>query len=96
MPTLYVQNIPTELYEALRRRARANRKSIAAEVLLLLEQNVVTAAEQRSRQKFLREVLRLRRYRQRRRAAARPCLANPVHLQGRLIFFREVERFFRL
>jgi plasmid stability protein len=58
--TLYVQNIPTELYEALRRRARANRKSIAAEVLLLLEQNVVTAAEQRSRQKFLREVLRLR------------------------------------
>lgn len=60
MPTLYVENIPAEIYEALRQRARANRKSIAAEVLLLLEQNVVTATERRSRQTFLREVLRLR------------------------------------
>jgi len=60
MPTLYVENIPAELYEALRQRARANRKSIAAEVLSLLEQNVVTAAERKARQQFLRRVQTLR------------------------------------
>ena len=60
MPTLYVENIPAELYEALRQRARANRKSIAAEVLSLLEQNVVTAAERKARQQFLRRVQILR------------------------------------
>ena len=37
MATLYVENVPDELYEALRKRARRNRKSIAAEVLELLE-----------------------------------------------------------
>ena len=60
MPTLYVENVPDEVYEALRQRARANRKSISAEVLSLLEQNVVTAAEQKSRQRFLRQAQRLR------------------------------------
>jgi plasmid stability protein len=48
MPTLYVENIPADLYDALRQRARANRKSISAEVLSLLEENVVTAEEQKS------------------------------------------------
>jgi plasmid stability protein len=60
MPTLYVENVPEHLYDALRRRARQNRKSISSEVLSLLEENVVTAAEQRSRQQFLREAQRLR------------------------------------
>lgn len=60
MPTLYVENVPEDLYDALRKRARANRKSIASEVLALLEENVVTAAELRSRKQFLREVQRLR------------------------------------
>jgi plasmid stability protein len=60
MPTLYVENVPGDLYEALRQRARANRKSISAEVLLLLEENVVTAEEQKSRQRFLRQAQRLR------------------------------------
>jgi len=60
MATLYVENVPDDLYEALRQRARANRKSISAEVLSLLEQNVVTAAEQKSRQRFLRQAQRLR------------------------------------
>jgi plasmid stability protein len=36
MPTLYVENVPEELYEALRTRARASRKSISAEVIELL------------------------------------------------------------
>ena len=60
MATLYVENVPDEVYEALRRRARANRKSISAEVLSLLEENVVTAEEQKLRQRFLRQAQRLR------------------------------------
>ena len=37
MATLYVENVPDDLYEALRQRARSHRKSIAAEVVSLLE-----------------------------------------------------------
>ncbi len=60
MPTLYVENVPTELYSALRERARQHRKSIASEVLSLLEENIVTPAELKSRKRFLRELQRLR------------------------------------
>jgi plasmid stability protein len=52
MPTLYVENIPEELYRALRKRARENRKSIAAEVISLLERNVPTAKELQGRREF--------------------------------------------
>ena len=52
MPTLYVENIPDDLYRALRRRARENRKSIAAEVISLLERNVPTAKELQGRREF--------------------------------------------
>ena len=45
MPTLYVENVPDNLYEALRARARERRTSISAEVLGLLKQNVPTAEE---------------------------------------------------
>ncbi len=45
MPTLYVENVPEKLYDALRQRARTRRKSISAEVLSLLEDNVPTAEE---------------------------------------------------
>jgi predicted nucleic acid-binding protein len=44
MATLYVENVPEDLYAALRKRARKNRSSIAAEVLQLLEQFVPTEA----------------------------------------------------
>lgn len=60
MATLYVENFPDELYDALRGRAREHRNSIAAEVVALLEQNVPTAREIRARQAFLRKVQRLR------------------------------------
>ena len=59
MPTLYVENVPNELYSALRQRARQHRRSIAAEVLSLLEENVVTPAELKERQLFLRRIRRL-------------------------------------
>jgi plasmid stability protein len=46
MATLYVENVPDEIYKALRKRARAKRKSIAAEVISnCLEENIPTAAE---------------------------------------------------
>jgi plasmid stability protein len=56
MPTLYVENIPQDLYEALRGRARSRRRSIAAEVLALLEANVPTEKELKARQRFFRRV----------------------------------------
>ena len=60
MPTLYVEKVPQELYEALRARAKQHRKSIAAEVLALLEENVPTADELARRKALLRRVRRIR------------------------------------
>jgi plasmid stability protein len=59
MPTLYVENVPDELYEALRTRARTRRKSIAAEVIELLQENVPTAAELARRKQFLKLATRI-------------------------------------
>lgn len=60
MPTLYVENVPEDLYEALRSRARGKHRSIASEVLALLEENVPTEKELRARRAFLRKVERIR------------------------------------
>lgn len=60
MATLYVENIPKELYEALRGRARERRRSIAAEVLALLEESIPTEKELKARQGFLRSLERVR------------------------------------
>ena len=60
MPTLYVENVPDELYQALRERARRHRKSMAAEVLLLLEENVPTAKELKRRREFVDRMAALR------------------------------------
>jgi plasmid stability protein len=59
MATLYVENVPTELYEALRRRARESRRSIAAEVVCLLEQHVPTERELRARRDLTRKLNQL-------------------------------------
>jgi plasmid stability protein len=69
MATLYVENVPDDLYEALRDRARQQGKSIAAEVLCLLAENVVTAAEGKARRQFLKQAQRLRAQRPRSTAA---------------------------
>lgn len=61
MPTLYVENVPEELYEALRARAKARRKSIAAEVIELIQQNVPTAVELARRKQFLKAVTKISR-----------------------------------
>ena len=60
MATLYVENVPDEIYKALRKQARANRKSIAAEVISLLEQNVPTEEELKRRRKAIEGLARLR------------------------------------
>jgi plasmid stability protein len=60
MATLYVENVPDDLYKALRKRARAGRKSIAAEVISLLEQNIPTEEELKRRRKAFDGLARLR------------------------------------
>jgi plasmid stability protein len=60
MPTLYVENIPDDLYRALRKRAREGHKSIAAEVISLLEQNIATAKELQRRREFYERMGQLR------------------------------------
>ena len=60
MPTLYVENVPEDLYEALRSRARGSHRSIAAEVLALLEENIPTEKELRARRAFLRKAQQIR------------------------------------
>lgn len=60
MPTLYVENIPKDLYDALRHTARQHRKSISAEVTAILEEHIVTPAELKARRQFLRQLQKLR------------------------------------
>lgn len=61
MATLYVENVPDDLYEALRNQARARRRSIAAEVVALLEQNVVTERQMKARQDLSKLMARMRK-----------------------------------
>lgn len=60
MATLYVENVPEDIYKALRKRARAHHNSIAAEVISLLQQFVPTEAELRRRQEFYDRLAELR------------------------------------
>ncbi len=60
MATLYVENVPDEIHKALRRQARTNHRSIAAEVISLLEQNVSTEEELKRRRKAIEGLARLR------------------------------------
>jgi hypothetical protein len=69
MATLYVENVPENIYKALRKQARANRKSIAAEVISLLEQHVPTEEELQRRRKAFEGLARLR--------AMKPLSAGP-------------------
>jgi plasmid stability protein len=62
MPTLYVENVPRDLYEALRARARKNRSSIAAEVIEMLKDTVPTAAELKRRRKLIDDLAEIRAY----------------------------------
>ena len=60
MATLYVENVPADLYAALRERARGRRTSISAEVLDLLHSNIPTAKELARRRAEFRRLLQIR------------------------------------
>jgi plasmid stability protein len=60
MATLYVENVPDDLYEALRSQAKARRRSIAAEVLALLQENVPTAEALKARKNLFDKIIQLR------------------------------------
>jgi plasmid stability protein len=60
MATLYVENVPEDIYEAIRAGAKAKRTSIATEVIQLLVENVVTPKEQQRRQALLERALQMR------------------------------------
>jgi len=59
MATLCVRNIPDDLYDALRKQAQQHRRSVSAEVALLLEQLVPTERELRKRRAAIRSLNRL-------------------------------------
>jgi plasmid stability protein len=63
MATLYVENVPDDLYEALRSRAKARRRSIAAEVLALLKENIPTEQELKARHEWVGKLARMRKQR---------------------------------
>jgi len=52
MATLYVENVPDEIYDAVRTQAQSKGKSIAAEVIALLTDHVPTPAEMERRRKL--------------------------------------------
>lgn len=56
MATLYVENVPEELYKALRKRARDEKRSMAAEVIRLLEANLPTEKELERRRQAFRKI----------------------------------------
>jgi len=59
MATLYVENVPDDVYKALRKRAKANRSSIAAEVIALLKQFVPTETELKRRRQAIDDLINL-------------------------------------
>ena len=60
MATLYVENVPDELYEALRAQARRENRSISAEVLAMLKDNVPTEQELARRREIFERLEKLR------------------------------------
>ena len=60
MATVYVRNIPEELYRALRKRAQQHRRTIAAQIRMMLEENFATASVLRKRKKIFKDLENLR------------------------------------
>ena len=60
MATLYLENVPDDLREALHARASKNSSSIAAEVISLLRDFVPTEKELRRRRSWVRQLRKLR------------------------------------
>ncbi len=58
MAKLRIDNLPDELYEAIKDRARRNRRSISDEVIWLRALNCPTGKELRARKRFVKLVKR--------------------------------------
>ena len=59
MATLYVENVPDDVYAALRKQAKLRRKSIAQEVISLLEAHVSTPQKVERRRQLFQKALRM-------------------------------------
>ncbi|MGA8221531.1 MAG: hypothetical protein WB780_07730 [Candidatus Acidiferrales bacterium] len=59
MATLYVENVPDDLYEAVRRAAKQRRSSIAAEVISVLQANFPTEHELQRRRELYEYAIRM-------------------------------------
>jgi plasmid stability protein len=59
MATLYVENVPEDLYEAVRKRAKSERRSVAAEIIALLERTYPTARELKRRREWVEKLRKL-------------------------------------
>ena len=59
MATLYVENIPDDLYKALKEQALAKRTSLASEVISLLSRHVHTQEQLDQRKRFLQKALKM-------------------------------------
>jgi plasmid stability protein len=53
MPAIYVRNVPSDIYEALRKRAKRNHRTIRAEFIALLEQYFPTEKEMQQPRKVV-------------------------------------------
>jgi plasmid stability protein len=60
MATLYVEDFPDDLYAALRKRAKSQGRSVAAEVRALLAESIPTEKELQRRREFMLKLDRLR------------------------------------
>lgn len=56
MASLYIENVPRALYEALCRRARVHKHSIEKEILAIVEANVPTQKELKARRQLFKKV----------------------------------------
>jgi len=61
MATLYVENVPDDLYAALRKRAHDRNSSISREVTEILREAVPTPAQLKRREEVLRRAIRMSR-----------------------------------
>ena len=60
MVPLHLENVPDDIYEALRTSADANRRSLAAEVISMLERNFPTEEELKQRREAYDRLAELR------------------------------------
>jgi DNA polymerase sigma len=59
MPALYIEDFPKDLYEVIRKRAKSGRRSVATEIIALLERMYPTERELKRRRKWVEKLRRL-------------------------------------